>query len=348
MVEVERTTEPKIVLLVRLLSAIDEGRHSFESLKDRIAEGAKRPSTRSLRRYLAVLADAGFPWFFDRAINAYRFAEGYSLKRLDLNGGELFGLVALRSFGASLGGAIGQSIDELTDKLLGSSRSAVRATVEAPSPVAFRNLSQIRLDESGERAFSTFAAGERTSRSVRFVYQDKEGNRSVRTADPYGFIVSSGRIYCVAYDHDRHDKRTFAIDNASDAELTARTFVRPADFDVEAFAAASISGVMHGDSTTAVRVRFAPRVAKAAVAARVVAERQIERFDDGSVEIEYRVADADEVLRWVLGWGAQAELVGPPDLRRRIATLAREIAAKYAAPAPSSPARAEFAAPTFA
>ena len=59
----ERTTEPKIVLLVRLLSAIDEGRHSFECLKDRIAEGAKRPSTRSLRRYLAVLADAGFPWY---------------------------------------------------------------------------------------------------------------------------------------------------------------------------------------------------------------------------------------------------------------------------------------------
>jgi len=348
MVEVERTTEPKIVLLVRLLSAIDEGRHSFENLKDRIAEGAKRPSTRSLRRYLAVLADAGFPWFFDRAINAYRFAEGYSLKRLDLNGGELFGLVALRSFGASLGGTIGQSIDELTDKLIGSSRGAVRATVEAPSPVAFRNLSAIRLDESGERAFSTFAAGERTSRSVRFVYQDKEGTRSARTADPYGFIVSNGRIYCVAFDHDRHDKRTFAVDNVSDAELTARTFVRPADFDVEGFAAASISGVMHADSTSAVRVRFAPRVAKAAVAARVVAERQIERFDDGSVEIEYRVADVDEVLRWVLGWGAQAEVVGPPELRRRIATLAREIAAKYAAPATSSPARAEFAAPTFA
>src|SRR5579875_993721 len=121
MVEVERTTEPKIVLLVRLLSAIDEGRHSFESLKDRIAEGSRRPSTRSLRRYLAVLADAGFPWFFDRATNAYRFADGYSLKRLDLTGGELFGLVALRSFGASIGGAIGSSINEITDKLLVSS-----------------------------------------------------------------------------------------------------------------------------------------------------------------------------------------------------------------------------------
>jgi predicted DNA-binding transcriptional regulator YafY len=343
---VERTTEPKIVLLVRLLSAIDEGRHSFEALKERIAEGTKRPSTRSLRRYLAVLADAGFPWYFDRALNAYRFADGYSLKRLDLTGGELFGLVALRSFGASLGGAIGQSIDELTDKLLGSSRDAVRARVEHPSPVAFR-LSEIRLDESGERAFGLFSAAERSSRSVRFVYQDKEGNRSARTADPYGFIVSSGRIYCVAYDHDRHDKRVFAIDNVSEPEVMAKTFVRPPDFDVEAFAAASISGVMHGEGTAVVRVRFASRVAKAAVAARVVAERQIERFEDGAVEIEYRVADADELIRWVLGWGAQAEVVGPPEMRRRTASLVRDIANAYAAPAAPAP-RAEFAAPSFA
>jgi predicted DNA-binding transcriptional regulator YafY len=346
MVEVERTTEPKIVLLVRLLSAIDEGRHSFESLKERISEGSRRPSTRSLRRYLAVLADAGFPWFFDRATNAYRFADGYSLRRLDLTNGELFGLVALRSFGASLGGAIGQSIDELTDKLLGSSRNSVRAKTEAPSPVTFRNLSEIRLDEQGERAFSALSAAERASRSVRFLYQDKEGNRTARTADPYGFIVSSGRIYCAAFDHDRHDKRTFAVDNVSEAELTARTFVRPADFDVEAFAAASISGVMHGEGTTAVRVRFAPRVAKAAIAARVVAERQVDRCsDDGTVEIEYRVADADEILRWVLGWGAQAEVVGPPEMRRRAASLAREIATKYATPATI---HAEFPTPTFA
>ncbi|HEX3457178.1 MAG TPA: hypothetical protein VHR97_04405, partial [Candidatus Baltobacteraceae bacterium] len=81
--------ESKVVLLVRLLNSIDQGRHSFEDLKDRIAESGRRPSTRSLRRYLAILSDAGFPLYFDRAANVYRFADGYSLKRLDLSNGEL-------------------------------------------------------------------------------------------------------------------------------------------------------------------------------------------------------------------------------------------------------------------
>lgn len=324
----EAPNEPKIVLLVRLLNAIDEGNHSFESLKDRISEGGKRPSTRSLRRYLAILADAGFPCYFDRAASAYRFAEGYSLKRLDLSNGELFGLVALRSLGASIGGTIGSSIDEVTEKLVGSSGRSAKARVVAHTPVAFR-LSEIQLDVHGERVFARLSAAERSSRSVVFEYLDKNGNRSRRTIDPYGFIINAGRVYCIGYDHGRRDKRTFAVDNVGELEVTAKTFVRPDGFRVEEYAAGSISGVLHGNEPTAVRVAFAPRVAKAAQAARIVAERRIERRADGWVEIEYRVTDVDELVRWVLGWGAQAEIVAPSTARERIAAFSREIASKY-------------------
>ncbi|HVR46655.1 MAG TPA: WYL domain-containing protein [Candidatus Binatia bacterium] len=322
--------ESKVVLLVRLLNAIDQARHSFEDLKDRVAEGGRRPSTRSLRRYLAILTDAGFPLYFDRAANAYRFADGYSLKRLDLSSGELFGLVALRSLGASIGGTIGASIDDVAEKLVGSASSGARARIEAGSPVAFR-LSEIRLDKRGERAFALLSSAERASRSVRFRYRDKDGNATTRTADPYGFIINAGRVYCVAYDHKRRDMRTFAVDSVSEPLVLARTFTRPADFSIEAYAAASISGVLHGEQTTPVRVRFAPRVAKAAAAARIVAEREVEQRPDGSVEIVYYVADVDELVRWTLGWGAQAEILDPPEARTRIAALTREITTKYPA-----------------
>ncbi|MEO6835831.1 MAG: WYL domain-containing protein [Candidatus Tumulicola sp.] len=326
---IDAANEPKIILLVRLLNAIDEGNHSFEALKDRIAEGGRRPSTRSLRRYLAILSEAGFPWHFDRPSNAYRFAGGYSLKRLDLSNGELFGLVALRSLGASIGGAIGSSIDEVTEKLVGTAGRGAKAQVEALSPVAFR-LSEIRLDEHGDRAFALLSSAERVSRSVQFSYLDKDGNRSARTIDPYGFIINAGRVYCIGYDHARKDKRTFAIDNVSDPNVLVKTFVKPDGFRIEEYAAGSISGVLHSGEATAVRVEFAPRVAKAAIAARVIAERQVERRDDGSVDITYRVTDVDELVRWVLGWGAQAEIVEPPAVRARMTALAAEVAAKYA------------------
>lgn len=325
---VERTNEPKIILLVRLLNAIDEGRFSFEELKDRIAEGERRPSTRSLRRYLAVLASAGFPWYFDRASNTYRFSGGYSLKRLELNSSELFGLVALRAISASLGGALGSYVDEVTNKLVGSSARGVGDRLDVPPPVAIR-LPETGLDGQGERVFNLLSAAERNARCVEFSYEDKDGNHSRRTADPYGFVVSGGRVYCVAYDHGRRDKRVFAVDSISDLRTLSETYSKPENFTVEAFAGDSISGVLHGGETAEVRVRFGSRIAKAAAAARVVSDRTIETQPNGSVEITYRVADADELARWVLSWGPLAEIVAPQQVRDRARMLLAEISAKY-------------------
>lgn len=331
----ERTTEPKVVLLVRLLNAIDEGRHSFEGLKDRIAEGnGHRPSTRSLRRYLAVLAAAEFPWHFDRATGTYRFADGYSLKRMHLSEGELFGLVALRSIANSIGGTIGASIGSVTAKLTGSANGRASGNgrsnghTNGHTAVAFR-LSEINLDENGEKSFALLSAAQRASRSVRFTYVDNGGKETARTADPYGFVVSSGRVYCVAYDQARKDRRSFAVDSISSLETLAKTFVRPADFDVETWAASSISGVLHAGPSAEVRVRFAPRVAKAAIAARVVADENVMRGRDGSAEIVFHVDDVDELVRWILGWGDQAEILEPPTVRSSIASLAGSIASTY-------------------
>ena len=231
--------EAKAILLVRLLNAIDQGRHSFDGLKDKVGEATRRPSTRTLRRYLAILAGAGFPLYFDRAANVYRFSEGYSLKRLDLSDGELFGLVALRSLSASIGGSIGSSIDEVAEKLVGSAGRSARAQVNAATPVAFR-LSEVALDKRGEQAFALLSAAERSTRSVRFKYRDKEGTPTARTVDPYGFIINAEKVSRVAFDHTRNDKRTFAVNSISEPLVLAKTFVRPGDFNVEAYAASSI------------------------------------------------------------------------------------------------------------
>ncbi len=200
--------------------------------------------------------------------------------------------------------------------------------MQLPSSVAFR-LSEISLDEEGERNFGLLSSAERSSRSVRFEYQDKDGNASTRTADPYGFVVGGGRVYCVAHDRDRRGMRTFAVDNICGLTVLAQTFTKPQSFSIEDFASSSISGVLNSAQTSEVCVRFAPRVAKAAVAARVVADRAVTRLADGSAEITYTVSDVDELTRWVLGWGAQAEVIAPRQVRERVHMLIAEIAAKY-------------------
>jgi predicted DNA-binding transcriptional regulator YafY len=325
-----RGRAPKIALLLRLLAAIDEGRHGFESLKRRIDEEAP-PSTRTLRRYLATLAEAGFPWYFDRESNTYRFEHGYSLRRLELSGSELFGLLALKGIATSLGGKIGASIDEVTDKLAVVAGRATNAV--AARPAVRVQLPDAQLDAERSAVFELLQKAQRDRQSVRFAYVDKAGRRSRRLVDPYGFVVSGGRVYAVVHDRGRGATRVFALDGISEAQMTPQRFTMPDDFDLEAFAARSVSGIMHADSSTSVTVRYSPLVAGAARADRVVRDRTIAALEDGSIEITYTVADPDEFVRWTMKWGAEAEIVAPASVREAAASLARALAQRYAAPA---------------
>jgi hypothetical protein len=47
------------------------------------------------------------------------------------------------------------------------------------------------------------------------------------------------------------------------------------------------------------------------------------------------VEDSNEFVRWALKWGAEAEVVGPPQVRAAAAALARDIVARYEGPLPS-------------
>jgi len=321
---------PKIALLLRLLAAIDEGRHDFESLKTRV-DAEHPPSTRTLRRYLAALHDSGFPWHYDRDSGVYVFEAGYSLRRLELSGNELFGLLALKGIATSLGGNIGASMDDVAEKL---TRVAGRSATRPASKSAVRvHMADPQLDDERSAYFEVLQKAQRERQSVRFAYVDKAGKRSQRHVDVYGFVVSGGRVYAVAHDRGRGAQRVFALDNLAEVKIAPQRYSIPDDFDIEAFAARSVSGIMHSDVVTHVTVRYSPVVARAARADRVVRERTIRDLGEGRVEIDYAVEDPAEFVRWVMKWGAEAEVLAPPGVRATAASLARGVAALYEAPA---------------
>jgi predicted DNA-binding transcriptional regulator YafY len=316
---------------LRLLAAIDEGRHNLESLKARV-DAEQPPSTRTMRRYLATLLEAGFPWRFDRDAGTYVFEHGYSLRRLELSGNELFGLLALRGIATSLGGDIGASMDEVAEKL---THVAGGGTVRAAAKPAVRvHLADPHLDRERGAIFEELRRAQSERQSVRFAYVDKADKRSQRHVDVYGFVVSGGRVYAVAHDRGRGARRVFALDNVSDVRIAPQRYSIPDDFDLEAFAAGSVSGIMHSGTRTTVTVRFSRVVARAAREDRVVRERTIRDAANGGIEIDYQVEDPSEFLRWTLKWGAEAEVVAPPVLRAEAAALARAIVARYEEGAP--------------
>jgi predicted DNA-binding transcriptional regulator YafY len=133
-----------------------------------------------------------------------------------------------------------------------------------------------------------------------------------RKVDPYRLWYVNNGLYIVGLDHYKDAIRVFAVERIENAKVTNRRFEVSPDFDFEEFTKSAFR-VISGEPQT-VRIRFSPDQASF-VAARIWhSSQKITRAVDGSLVLELSVADLGEVKRWLIGWGAAAEVLEPHEL----------------------------------
>ena len=166
-------------------------------------------------------------------------------------------------------------------------------------------------------------------RTVKMRYftleRDCETNREL---DCYGMVFHEGAFYLVGYCHWRRDIRTFLLDRIRSVAETGKTFALPAGFSVrEHFRQAW--GILKGQALVTIRVRFAREVARVIHEGRWHETQRLEDQADGSVVLTVRVTGWEEMRRWLLGFGAAAEVLEPQDLRRSMADETAKLSVVY-------------------
>lgn len=155
--------------------------------------------------------------------------------------------------------------------------------------------------------------------SYRKLGADSSESRRVR---PYHLGEVEGGWYLIAHDLERHELRTFALPRLTRLKLTTKTFERPIHFNGRDHLSRSF-GVW---SVAGDRTRHLVRVELVGYAAQLATERRWHPTQElttlnarGSrVEIRFEVGRLEEVLRWVLSFGRQAKVLGPPELSRMV------------------------------
>ena len=99
---------------------------------------------------------------------------------------------------------------------------------------------------------------------------------------------------------------------------------------------------MVGNSSRYVSV-FSPYQARWIRERRYHPSQQTEEFPDGSLLVSMEVAGTEEVRRWLLGYGAEVEVLEPASLRAEIRTELQKLLAIYDIPSASSPNQADNA-----
>jgi len=166
----------------------------------------------------------------------------------------------------------------------------------------------------------------RERRCVELEYAGSDGAVSTRVIEVHSVIESAGRSYLVAWCRRSRARRHFRADRVLAARLLPETFTpRPA---METTDSADLFRAPP-EARDRVRVRFSPALARWLVERHPDAERK----DDGSVVVTYEVADVHWLVRTVLQYGAEAEVLEPNGYRQ---VMRRSVANRPAGPTPTN------------
>ena len=166
-------------------------------------------------------------------------------------------------------------------------------------------------------------------REVRLLYRSEgAAAATARPVHPYGVAYHRGTLYLVAMDPARGEIRHYKLDRIEEAEPLAGRFPRPEGFDLASHLATAF-GVYRDGEPTVVRVRFGPTAARYVQEARRHGSQKFTPLADGSVLAEYTVSGTEEIKRWVLGFGAKAEVLEPGTLRREVLAELRAMVSSY-------------------
>ncbi len=158
---------------------------------------------------------------------------------------------------------------------------------------------------------------------MTFYYRKIEAQKpELRRVHPLHLGEVDGGWYLIAYDLGRAALRTFALPRMSRLNILSKRFDRPSNFDGRAYLKQSFGvwNVAGDDSRHVVRVVLKNYAARLAQERRwhPTQELTVLNVKGTRVEVRFEVGRLEEVLRWVLSFGSQAKVLGPPQLVKMV------------------------------
>ena len=287
-------------------------------------------SVRTVYRDLEALAAAGVPVYSETGRNGgARLVEGWRTRLTGLTGEEAdtLPLLGMPAAAAELG--------------LGSVLAATELKVLAALPPELRSRARrvaqrFHLDAPGwfhrdEEVPHLAAVAEAVwdDRRVRIRYRRSDAVVE-RTVDPLGLVLKAGTWYLVA--SHRGQPRTYRVSRIATLDALDERFDRPADFDLARQWAASSSAFE--DAVFRIEVRLRMRTNEISLLRFVLDPVSLQRVDarpedDAWSIVRFPGESVDVVYRSILFLGAAAEVLGPAELRRRVAAGFADAAGVY-------------------
>ncbi|MGG2461009.1 helix-turn-helix transcriptional regulator [Streptomyces sp. RGM 3693] len=318
-------------LLALLLLLQNRGRMTATALAAEL-----EVSVRTVYRDIEALSASGVPVRTDRGPDGgYRLMDGYRTR--------LTGLTDAEAGALFLAGAPGPARDLGLGAVLATAQLKVQAALPAELAERTRRIQdRFHLDAPAwfrdadpVAHLAPIARAVWEQRVLRAHYRRWRGEVH-RVLRPLGIVLKGGIWYLVALVDEA--VRTYRIARFLAVDRTDEAFVRPAGFDLAAYWAESsrrLEAALHQDTA---RLRISPQARRllpmlyGAVGRRALEDAGAPDADGWTV-VEMPVEGPAVAVGDLLRLGAEAEVLGPPALRRAVAEAVAVLAGRYGAAA---------------
>ncbi|MGF7046590.1 putative DNA-binding transcriptional regulator YafY [Paenibacillus sp. DS2015] len=284
-------------------------------------------SRRTIYRDIQALSEAGVPVVGSPG-QGYSLMEGYFLPPLSFTVEEAVSLLIGTDF-----------VQQKFDVSYGAKAETSRRKIEAILPEGVRKevsraRTTIRLlatDESANKGWEKeyieiLRSAILEECKVKFCYSkaisETDGNRhSVRTVSPYGLVLLNGSWMMIAKCDLRQELRHFRVSRMSDLLVLTERFKYPSDFILQDYRPSD-------DRDLRVRIQADPDIAHLLVESKNFYMEELVNHQNGLV-MTFRVRQIEELLPWVLSWGADVVVLEPETLRSRVREEAVKMMKRY-------------------
>ncbi|WP_300674872.1 YafY family protein [Desulfoluna sp.] len=148
------------------------------------------------------------------------------------------------------------------------------------------------------------------------------------TVNPLHLFEEEGGLYLIAQKQKGGAFRTYAVERIQSLHPTHTDYDYPKGFDPEVYLARTFGIIDDGAIT--VTLRFSETQARYATERTWVAGQTFSSNPDGTVDLHFSTHGIRDVKKWVLGWGADVEVLEPEWFRLIIKDEISELAGMYA------------------
>jgi predicted DNA-binding transcriptional regulator YafY len=168
---------------------------------------------------------------------------------------------------------------------------------------------------------------------VEVDYTNAAGNTSHQRLQPWSMVMYRDGFYLLARHPGHTALRLYAVERMGQVSLDRSvTFDVPKDFNPETEFGRNLGLWRTQSAAERVVIAFDSTVAPIVSARRWPGFQSLEEAPDGRVHLVLEVPVTPEIKTWVLGWGAVAEVLEPPQLREIVAAEIAVAASRYAVP----------------